>query len=178
MVGDVQPEARYLLRSLWRKDRLDGGDSRSHCCKASCCNSAQLRGSQSGGNDLFIGRWCRVCEGIRALSPAAPATRHSHGGVYGLISRPNGQTAKMRAIMYGEWDWQRTRYKNNAETSPNFPEHYVLRFEPDGFLSAQVDCKSAGGRYRFEGCGITLNLNNSTLKSCQPSPSKKCFSKT
>jgi heat shock protein HslJ len=95
--------------------------------------------------------------------------------LYGPRSRPNGQTAEMRAIMYGEWDWQRTCYKNNTEASPNQPEHYVLRFEPDGFLSAQVDCNSAGGKYQFEDSGITLKLTNSTLMSCQPGSLEEVF---
>jgi len=81
----------------------------------------------------------------------------------------------MRAILYGEWDWQRTRYKNNTETSPNYPEHYVLRFEQDGLLSAQVDCNSAGGKYQFEGSAITLKLTNSTLMSCQPGSFEEVF---
>ena len=81
----------------------------------------------------------------------------------------------MRAILYGEWAWQRTRYKNNTETSPNQPEHYVLRFEADGFLSAQVDCNSAGGKYQFQDSGITLKLTNSTLMSCQPGSFEEVF---
>jgi len=95
--------------------------------------------------------------------------------LYGPTSRPIGQTAEMRAILYGEWDWQRTRYKNNTETSPNYPEHYVLRFEQDGLLSAQVDCNSAGGKYQFEGSAITLKLTNSTLMSCQPGSFEEVF---
>jgi heat shock protein HslJ len=95
--------------------------------------------------------------------------------LYGPTSRPIGQTAEMRAIMFGEWDWQRTRYKNNTETSPDHPEHYVLRFEPDGFLSAQVDCNSAGGKYEFEDSRIMLKLTNSTLMSCQPGSLEQVF---
>jgi heat shock protein HslJ len=81
----------------------------------------------------------------------------------------------MRAILYGEWDWQRTRYNNNTETSPNQPGHYVLRFEPDGFLSAQVDCNSAGGKYQFQESRITLKLTNSTLMSCQQGSLEEAF---
>ena len=95
--------------------------------------------------------------------------------LYGPTSRPIGQTAEMRAIMYGDWAWQRTRYKNNTETSPNQPEHYVLRFEPDGFLSAQVDCNSAAGKYQFQDSGITLKLTNSTLMSCQQGSLEEVF---
>jgi heat shock protein HslJ len=95
--------------------------------------------------------------------------------LYGPTSRSIGQTGEIRAIMYGEWDWQRTSHKNGTETSPNQPEHFVLRFEPDGFLSAQVDCNSAGGKYQFEGSRITLKLTNSTLMSCQPGSLEEVF---
>ncbi len=95
--------------------------------------------------------------------------------LYGPKSRTAGQTAEMRAIMYGEWDWQRTRYKNNTETRSNQPGHYVLRFEPDGLLNAQVDCNSAGGKYQFEDSRITLKLTNSTLMSCQPGSLEEVF---
>jgi heat shock protein HslJ len=90
-------------------------------------------------------------------------------------SRPFGQKPEMRAILYGEWDWQRTRYKNGTETRPHEPEHYVLRFEPDGSLTAKVDCNSAGGKYQFEGTQITLKLTNSTLMSCQPGSLEDAF---
>lgn len=90
-------------------------------------------------------------------------------------SRPIGHTAEMRAILYGEWDWQQTRYKNNSEARPNQPEHFVLRFEPDGFLSAQVDCNSAGGKYQFQDSGITVKLTNSTLMSCQEGSLEEVF---
>jgi heat shock protein HslJ len=95
--------------------------------------------------------------------------------LYAPTSRPIGKTAEMRAILYGKWDWQRTRYKNNTESSPNQPEQFVLRFEPDGFLSAQVDCNSAGGKYQFENRRITLKLTNSTLMSCQPDSLAEVF---
>jgi heat shock protein HslJ len=95
--------------------------------------------------------------------------------LYRPTTRPTGQTAEMRAILYGEWDWQRTRYNNNTETSPNQPGHYVLRFEPDGFLSAQVDCNSAGGKYQFQESRITLKLTNSTLMSCQQGSLEEAF---
>ena len=95
--------------------------------------------------------------------------------LFAPTSRPVGETAEMRAIMYGEWVWERTRYKNNTETSPIQPEHFVLRFEPDGFLSAQVDCNSAGGKYQFENRRITLKLTNSTLMSCQPGSLDEVF---
>lgn len=95
--------------------------------------------------------------------------------LFGQASRPAGQTAEMRAIMYGEWDWQWTRYKNDTETRPIQPEHYVLRFGPDGFLNAQIDCNSAGGKYRFDENQITLKLTNSTLMSCQPDSLEEVF---
>jgi heat shock protein HslJ len=81
---------------------------------------------------------------------------------------PIGQTSEMRAIMYGEWNWQRTRYKDNTEAIPSEPGHFVLHFQTDGFLRAQVDCNSAGGTYVFEKSRITVKLTNSTLMSCQP----------
>jgi heat shock protein HslJ len=95
--------------------------------------------------------------------------------LYAPTSRPAGQTAEMRAIMYGEWHWQRTRYKHNAESSPEQPAHFVLRFEPDGILSAQVDCNSAGGKYQFIYSRIKLKLTNSTLMSCQPGSLERVF---
>jgi heat shock protein HslJ len=60
-------------------------------------------------------------------------------------------------------------------TSPSQSEHYVLRFESGGFLSAQVDCNSAGGKYLFENSRITLKLTNSTLMSCQPGSLEEVF---
>jgi heat shock protein HslJ len=77
--------------------------------------------------------------------------------------------------MYGEWQWQRSRYSNDSEARPNQPEHYILRFKPDGALSAKVDCNSAGGNYRFEGNQITLQLTNSTLMSCEPGSLDQAF---
>jgi heat shock protein HslJ len=88
--------------------------------------------------------------------------------VYGPMSRPAGQTAEMRAIMYGEWDWQGTRSSSNIEVRPDRPERYTLRFEQDGALTAKVDCNTAGGKYRFERSKIMIELTNSTLMSCEP----------
>jgi hypothetical protein len=83
--------------------------------------------------------------------------------LYRPRSRPAGQkTAEIRAIMYGQWHWQRSRYSNETEARPSHPERYILRFEPDGILSAKVDCNSASGNYRFEGNQVTLQLTNST----------------
>jgi len=95
--------------------------------------------------------------------------------LYAPTARPLGQTAEMRAIMYGEWDWQRTRYNNGTEARPSQPEHYALRFEPGGLLEARVDCNSAGGKYRFEDNRITLELVNSTLMSCEPGSLEELF---
>jgi heat shock protein HslJ len=95
--------------------------------------------------------------------------------LYGPNSRPAGQTAEMRAIMYGEWDWQRTRHKDGSEARPKEPGHYVLRFGPSGLLNAQVDCNSAGGKYQFEDNRIMLKLTNSTLMSCQPGSLEESF---
>jgi heat shock protein HslJ len=114
-------------------------------------------------------------DGVECVRKSGPCPLHGQpqaaltAALYGLQSRPVGQTSEMRAIMYGEWNWQRSRYKNNTEVIPNEPEHYVLYFEPDGFLRAQVDCNSAGGTYAFEKSRIAIKLTNSTLMSCQPS---------
>jgi heat shock protein HslJ len=81
----------------------------------------------------------------------------------------------MRAIQFGQWDWQRTRFKKDRETRPDHPEHYVLRFEPLGLLSAKVDCNSAGGTYQLEDSRIIIKLTNSTLMSCQPDSLAQVF---
>jgi heat shock protein HslJ len=135
----------------------------------------------SSGIDNLAGTIFSPADGVECVRGTGPCRlqRQRHAALtavlFGPIFRPNGQSAEMRAIMYGEWNWQRTRYKNSTETSPNQPEHYVLRFEPDGFLSAQVDCNSAGGKYQFEGSEITLNLTNSTLMRCQPGSLEEVF---
>ena len=135
----------------------------------------------SSGTDHPPGTTFSPADGVECVRETGPCRlqRQPHEAVtavlYGPQSRPNGQTAEMRAIMYGEWDWQRTRYKNNTEASPSQPEHFVLRFEPNGFLSAQVDCNSAGGKYEFEDSRITLKLTNSTLMSCQPGSLEDVF---
>jgi heat shock protein HslJ len=140
--------------------------------------TASLRKS---GTDNRSGMTFSPADGVECVRGTGPCRllRQPHAALtallYGPTSRPIGQTAEMRAIMYGEWDWQRTRYKNKIEISPNQPEHFVLRFEPDGFLSAQVDCNSAGGKYRFENSRITLKLTNSTLMSCQPGSLAEVF---
>jgi len=87
--------------------------------------------------------------------------------LYVPASRPAGQTVQLRMIMYGEWQWQRTSYSHGTESRPDHSEHYTLRFEPDGVLSAKVDCNTAGGMYRFTGNQITIKLINSTLMSCE-----------
>jgi heat shock protein HslJ len=95
--------------------------------------------------------------------------------LYAPTARPLGQTAEMRAIMYGKWDWQRTRYNSGTEARPSESEHYVLRLKPDGLLEAKVDCNSAGGNYRFVNNRITLELVNSTLMSCEPGSLEEVF---
>lgn len=136
---------------------------------------------QSSGIDNRSGTTFSPADGVECVRGTGPCRlqRQPHAALtevlYGRTSRPVGQTAEMRAIMYGEWTWQRTRSKNNKGTIPNQPEHYVLRFEPEGFLSAQVDCNSAGGKYQFEGSGITLKLTNSTLMSCPPGSFEDVF---
>jgi heat shock protein HslJ len=136
---------------------------------------------QNSGIDNRSGTTFSSADGVECVRGTGPCRlqRQPHAALtavlYGPTSRPIGQTAEMRAIMYGEWAWQRTRSKNNTETNPNQPEHYVLRFEPDGFLSAQVDCNSAGGKYQFEGSAIRLKLTNSTLMSCQPGSFEEMF---
>jgi heat shock protein HslJ len=105
------------------------------------------------------------------LQPQAALT----AALYAPAHRPNGQTAEIRAILYGEWDWQGTRLKNDHETRPDHPDRYVLRFEPDGLLSAQVDCNSAGGTYQFEETRINVKLTNSTLMACQPGSLEEVF---
>jgi heat shock protein HslJ len=123
-------------------------------------HSAKMTFSPVDGFECVLGTGpCRL-----QLQPDAALT----AVVFEPTSRPFGQKPEMRAILCGEWDWQRTRYKNGPETRPHEPEHYVLRFEPDGFLNAKVDCNSAGGKYQFEGSQITFKLTNSTLMSCQP----------
>jgi heat shock protein HslJ len=142
------------------------------------CLAASLH---KAGTDNRSGTTFSPADGVECVRGTGPCRlqRQPHAALtaslYGPTSRPIGQTAEMRAIMYGEWDWQRTRYKNNIETRPNEPAHYVLRFEPDGFLSAQVDCNSAGGKYLFENSRITLKLINSTLMSCQPGSVAEAF---
>lgn len=103
--------------------------------------------------------------------PHSPLT----AALYGPMSRPAGQTVEMRMIMYGEWHWQRTSYSHGTETRPNQPEQYTLRFEPDGVLSAKVDCNAAGGTYRFDGNRISIKIINSTLMSCAPDSLEQVF---
>jgi heat shock protein HslJ len=135
----------------------------------------------SSGTDNQSGTAFSPADGVECVRGTGPCRlqRQPHAALtallYGPTSRPIGQTSEMRAIMYGEWDWQRTRSKNNIETRPSQPVQYVLRFEADGFLSAQVDCNSAGGRYLFENSRITLKLTNSTLMSCQPGSLAEVF---
>jgi heat shock protein HslJ len=86
--------------------------------------------------------------------------------LYGPASRQAGQNNELHAILYGEWHWTRTRYRNDTEARPSKSEHYVLRFRSDGLLEARIDCNSAGGKYRIEEHGITLEITNSTLMSC------------
>lgn len=130
-------------------------------------DNPQTTFSPAGGVDCVLRTGpCRVQGKPHAVLTAV---------LYGPPSRPIGQTPEMRAIMYGEWDWQRTRYKNNTEAVPSQPEHFVLRFQGDGFLSAQVDCNSAVGKYEFEDSRITLKLTNSTLMSCQPGSLENVF---
>ena len=133
--------------------------------------TASLR---SSGIDNRPGTTFSTAEGVECVRGTGPCRLQQEPNaaltavLYAPPSRPNGQTEEMSAIMYGEWDWQRTRYKNDTETRPHQAEHYVLRFEPGGLLSAKVDCNSAGGKYQFEGSRIMLKLTNSTLMSCQP----------
>jgi heat shock protein HslJ len=130
-------------------------------------NSAKIIFSPADGVECVRGTGpCRL-----KLQPYPVLT----AALFGQTSRPVGRAAEIRVILYGEWDWQRTRYKNDTETRPNQPEHYVLRFAPDGFLNTQVDCNSAGGKYRFEESQITLKLTNSTLMSCQPDSLEEVF---
>jgi heat shock protein HslJ len=117
-------------------------------------------------------------ECVRGTGPCRIKRRPSAAltaALYAPTARPIGQTAEMRAIMYGEWDWQRTRYNNGTEARPRESKHYVLRFEPDGHLEARVDCNSAGGNYRFENNRISLELANSTLMSCEPGSFEEVF---
>jgi heat shock protein HslJ len=105
------------------------------------------------------------------LQPQAALTE----ALYMPLPRPNGQTAEMRAILFGQWYWLRTRFNKDRETGPDHPEHYVLRFEPLGLLSAQADCNSAGGTYKLEDSRIIIKLTNSTLMSCQPDSLEQLF---
>jgi heat shock protein HslJ len=120
-------------------------------------------------------------DGVECVRKTGPCRLQGqkHGALtavmYGPMSRPAGQTAEMRAIMYGEWHWQHTRYSNDNEARPKQPERYVLRFEPHGVLSAKVDCNMAGGKYRFEGNQIVIELINSTLMACEPDSLEQVF---
>jgi heat shock protein HslJ len=87
--------------------------------------------------------------------------------LYGPASRQAGQNDDLHAILYGEWHWMHTRYSNGTEARPGKSENYVLRFRSDGLLEARIDCNSAGGKYRIEDHGITLEITNSTLMSCE-----------
>jgi heat shock protein HslJ len=137
-----------------------------------------LRGTAKGNPR---GTTFSVADGVECVRDAGPCRLQyqTHAALsavlYGPMSRPAGQTAEMRAIMYGEWDWQRTRYRNDIEVHPSQPEHYILRFEPDGVLNAKVDCNTAGGKYRFEGSRITVALINSTLMACEPGSFEQVF---
>ena len=44
-------------------------------------------------------------------------------------------------------------------------------------MDAQVDCNSAGGKYRLEGRRITLDLTNSALMGCEPGSLEEVFKK-
>jgi heat shock protein HslJ len=137
-----------------------------------------LRGSANGNSR---GTTYSPSDGVECARETGPCQLHGQlqaaltRVLFGPMSRPAGQTAEMRAIMYGEWHWLRTRYADNTEARPNQPEHYILRFEADGVLSAKVDCNTAGGKYRFEGSKITIVLINSTLMACEPGSLEQVF---
>ena len=137
-----------------------------------------LRGSGNGNPRRTTFSPAEEVECVRETGPCRLQSQ-PHAALtrvlYGRMSRPAGQTAEMRAILYGEWLWQRTRYTVGTEARPNQPEHYILRFEANGVLSAKVDCNMAGGKYRFEGNRITIEIINSTLMACEPGSLEQVF---
>ena len=88
--------------------------------------------------------------------------------LYAPKSRPIGKTAEMRAIMYGERDWQRTRYKDNTESRPKEPEQLCSSFWAGRTLERPSRLQLGWQKVPIRNRRITLKLTNSTLMSCQP----------
>lgn len=65
--------------------------------------------------------------------------------------------------------WQWTEVSQNALLDPILvpePGKYTVIFNPNGLVSVQADCNSAGGTYILENNLLTINLGAQTLSFC------------
>lgn len=87
--------------------------------------------------------------------------------------RVGGQPdAELTAVLYGPRPQAR---ELDTEARPAEPSRYTLRLEPDGSVQLRADCNGAGGRYRIEGSGITIEVTSSTMAACEPGSLDRVF---
>jgi heat shock protein HslJ len=66
------------------------------------------------------------------------------------------------------WAWQGFQGGDGAEVIPDDPSRYTVQFNPDGTLTAQVDCNSGRGDYTAENGQIDIGPLATTRMACPP----------
>jgi heat shock protein HslJ len=64
------------------------------------------------------------------------------------------------------WKWDRTNYNNDTEITSADPGNYTLELLSDGRVSVRADCNNAGGTYKLNRNGISIDITHSTMAAC------------
>ena len=98
------------------------------------------------------------------------AQRWSYDGSALRISTSDGQTLVFRAALPGVvWQWQQLVGDDGGIVVPSDPGRYSVQFNPDGTLSALVNCNSGRGDWSVSGDALTIGPIATTRMAC-PDP--------
>ena len=98
------------------------------------------------------------------------AERWSYDGSALRISTTDGQTLVFRAALTGAvWQWQQLVGDDGGIVVPNDPGRYQVAFNPDGTLTALVNCNSGRGDWTVSGAALTIGPVATTRMAC-PNP--------